>query len=490
MNICIIVPSSEYLAQAGVRIRYERISAQLITHGVVLNFKVIDEFNRKIMFNDDVYIISKVYDFRAVLLASEIQAAGKLVGPDLFDDYFSDQEDYRFTRLRSWLRELAKFSSFALCSTQKIKSRLRSYFAHLPMHVMNDPAEIDVESLQSVLDEVERKKAEFADNKVLNILWFGIGDNPHFDVGIQDLVRYAPSVLRRLKAVFPNINLTLLTNQRALTVDTYQRLKRLPVAYDLQLWTELKERSLLADTTIALLPVNYQGFSKVKSYNRAITALSYGAQVLSLGFDLYESLNKFIYRDVEELIEGLQSDSLKFSNENVQLIKEKFKQYASASAETLGLVSFLRNLDSPNDYPQSRVKLVNLGSTLDKNLYLFASNFDWVCISPPVLGKRADKMLTIELNKSGNVVIFVGKGAQMVLNQIQSGSEEPKSSIAIQEKLTVPHYFENPFNYGGNSFFNYVLNKQSISITESVLHSLFPNHISINAETSKSFFAY
>ena len=143
MNICVVVPSSEYLGQAGARIRYERISAHLLSHGAVIKFKVIEDFSENSYFNDDVYIISKVYDFRAVLLAAEITASGKLVGPDLFDDYFSDTEDFRFTRLRNWLAELTKFSSFALCSTNKIRNGLSAYLNEIPAHVMNDPAEIE-----------------------------------------------------------------------------------------------------------------------------------------------------------------------------------------------------------------------------------------------------------------------------------------------------------------------------------------------------------
>ena len=490
MNICIVVPSSGYLLQAGVRIRYERISTQLLKQDVTLNFKVIDDFVGSTDFKDDIYIISKVYDFRAVILAVEISSAGKLVGPDLFDDYFSNLEDFRFTRLRRWLSELAKFSNFALCSTKKIKSRLESYFDDVPMHVLNDPADIEPEELQEVLALVDTKQSEFALNQELRVLWFGIGDNPHFDVGIQDLVRYAPQVLRKLKKAFPNIKLTLLTNHRALTVDAYEMLKRLPIEYDLQFWTEEKECLLLGESTVALLPVNFQNFSTVKSFNRAVTALAKGSQVLSLGYDLYEPLHSIIYRNVEELIVHLTSSSLKFSLENEDLIKSLFAEFASASNETCNLINFLKQLGPTTARVDDSVKLINLGSNLDKKLYKFAINYSWVCVSSPALGKQANYVFSIVHDKDGKLSVSIGKGAQKFLLDIQNRTDRSVSSNPIQDKLQLSDGLENIFNSGENSFFYSNLYKQSLAVTESVVDGFFENYILLNAETSKSFFAY
>ncbi len=490
MNICVVVPSSEYLGQAGVRIRYERISAHLLIHGVVLRFKVIDEFVENSYFNDDVYIISKVYDFRAVLLASEITASGKLVGPDLFDDYFSDTEDFRFTRLRNWLAELIKFSSFALCSTNKIKNDLKAYLEKVPSHVMNDPAEIEHEGIQKVLELIESKQSQLRDTQELRIVWFGIGDNPHFDVGIQDLVRFAPQALRKLKVAFPDIKLTLLTNKRALTTDAYELLKKLPVKYNVELWSEEKEQALLAGASVALLPVNYQSFSKVKSFNRAITALTNGAQVLSLGYDLYAPLKEIIYRRPEELIEDLESSSLRFSSDNISVINELFAKFASPVNEASKLVNFIATLNAPNEKSKNYVKLVSLGSNLDKKLYKFAAKHNWICVSPPALSKRANQILSIELCKDNSFYAFMGKGVQKTLIDIQNKSETQVISKPIQDSIKISGRVENLFSYSGNSFTDSILHQQSFTITKSVAHECFAEYVLINAETSKSFFAY
>ena len=490
MNICVVVPSSEYLGQAGARIRYERISAHHLSHGAVIKFKVIEDFSENSYFNDDVYIISKVYDFRAVLLAAEITASGKLVGPDLFDDYFSDTEDFRFTRLRNWLAELTKFSSFALCSTNKIRNGLSAYLNEIPAHVMNDPAEIEPVGIPKVLELIDIKQSQLREARELRMVWFGIGDNPHFDVGIQDLVRFAPQALRKLKVAFPNIKLTLLTNKRALTTEAYELLKRLPVKYSVELWSEEKEKALLSDASVALLPVNYQSFSKVKSLNRAITALTNGAQVLSLGFDLYAPLGEIIYRCPEELVEDLESSSLRFSSANVSLINKLFAKFASAVNEADSLVNFLKTLTVPNEKDKNYVKLVKLGSNLDKNLYNFAAKYNWVCISPPALAKRANQILSIELYEDDKFYAFMGKGVKKTLIDIQNNSETQVISIPIQEITKLSGHMEDLFRYTGNSFTDSILHQQSFAITKSVADECFANYVLVNAEASKSFFAY
>lgn len=43
MKLCVLAPSEEYLNQAGVRIRYRRISEDLQSFGVDLSIEVIDK---------------------------------------------------------------------------------------------------------------------------------------------------------------------------------------------------------------------------------------------------------------------------------------------------------------------------------------------------------------------------------------------------------------------------------------------------------------
>ena len=84
------------------------------------------------------------------------------------------------------------------------------------------------------------------------------------------------------------------------------RISRLPLQPKLDIWTESKEISYLVDSHLAFMPVSHQNFSIAKSSNRCLTALTYGCQVLSNGFDLYSDFTELIYSSTRELLEDYQ----------------------------------------------------------------------------------------------------------------------------------------------------------------------------------------
>src|SRR4051794_30874232 len=137
MRICVVVPSEEYLQQAGVRIRYLRIREFLLELGNELTLQVLDKFSPKESPDKDVYIFSKCYDARAYVFARFLADAGKLIGVDIFDDYFSQQSDSRFERMREWLRTVAELTDFFLCSTPRMEEVLKSVTPGIPIHVMH-----------------------------------------------------------------------------------------------------------------------------------------------------------------------------------------------------------------------------------------------------------------------------------------------------------------------------------------------------------------
>ena len=121
MKICVIVPSDEYMNQAGVRIRYNRTANMLGILGHNLQVQTIQSFIRPSYFTHDVYIISKCYDARALLVSRILHNSKKIIGVDLFDGYFSQNYDSRFTRLRYWLQALLESVDFILCSTPQMQ---------------------------------------------------------------------------------------------------------------------------------------------------------------------------------------------------------------------------------------------------------------------------------------------------------------------------------------------------------------------------------
>jgi hypothetical protein len=341
MRICIIAPNDSYLALAGSRIRYGRVREHLAKRGVTLDTCVISDLRRRTKLEHDVYVISKIYDSRSPVIAQILSRAGKIVGIDMFDDYFSQSDDSRFVHHRDWLRGLRGTIDFVMCSTPRMKSIMADYMPDVPAHVMNDPFETFDATLLSkrIEGNIERALA----NRQINVGWFGVGDNPHFPVGLHDLSAFGEAL-----SVWRNrgydVHLSVLTNLRALKVGGLEMLRRLPVSPMLDEWSEEKERRLIAGSIFCFLPVSTQPFSIAKSLNRAITTLTGGSQVLSAGFPLYEPLNAFIYRDPDQLVRDIESRRPAMRRALMPRLRTLLTEWADPATEAEKLQVFLKEL--------------------------------------------------------------------------------------------------------------------------------------------------
>jgi hypothetical protein len=331
------VPSEQYLDQAGVRIRYRRIEGILREHGHELRLLVMSKL-RAADLTADVYLISKCYDARAVLLARRLAASAIPVGVDLFDDYFSQAGDSRFAKLRYWLERLLESTDFVLCSTSAMRELAARICPAVPVHVMNDPGPaIDAEGLRLAL----LRNLQYTDRTgIVNVAWFGIGDNPHFAVGLADLAAYGGALVKMRDAGL-EVRLQILTNQRAMTADGLAMLRRLPVPYTIEEWAEEREQVLLTRSLVCFLPVNAQSFSAAKSLNRAISALCAGTQVLSPGYPLYDCLAPFIYREPSRLLADFKKRALALREQTIPDLLRLVGQWADARTEAGALATFL-----------------------------------------------------------------------------------------------------------------------------------------------------
>jgi len=338
MRLCILVPSEDYLGQAGVRIRYQRIEPALraLGHDVVL--EVIDQYRSLRQFSHDVYLFSKCYDTRSTLIATLLRGSGRLVGVDLFDDYFSQTGDPRFVCHRDWLSAMGKVSDFFMCSTPRMLSVGQAFMPGVPGHVLNDPYE--EADPQLIADTVERNRQAALSRRCIGAVWFGVGDNPHFAVGLRDLHAFGHGLAALATNGF-DVNLRILTNRRALTAGGLELLRRLPVHWQLDEWSIQAEREVLTTSVVAFIPVNAQPFSIAKSLNRAVSALTAGTQVLSNGFPLYEPLSDFVYDNPADIVADLESDALKLRRATVQPFAELMSRLADPARETQQLASFL-----------------------------------------------------------------------------------------------------------------------------------------------------
>lgn len=339
MKISVLVPSEEYKQYAGARIRYGRLKPHLSQLGIDIALINVAEFAPE-KAECDVLIISKCHDARALIAAAASLERGILVGVDLFDDYFSQTSDSRLARYRIWLSQILPNCDFALCSTPAMSQTIEDYRADLPRHVVNDPAD------GSTLDQLRRvlaaKLANTKDDETLRLAWFGVGDNPHFEVGLSDVAAYS-GILSSLRHSGMDVELTVLTNGRALGSRGLAMLGEVPVRTRFLEWSEERERELLKDAFACFIPVNAQGFSAAKSLNRAVTALTAGCQVISVGYPLYARLGELIYRNVESFLEDLASLRMRHAPESIEQFKRAVDDLASAEVEAAGLATFLKS---------------------------------------------------------------------------------------------------------------------------------------------------
>lgn len=381
-SLCIVIPNYEYLNQAGARIRYLRLKNFLEERGYILVFDVVDNCIRDKCKSYDIYLISKCYSSTAVLLAQMAKISDKFIGVDLFDDYFSQKNDVRFVRLRNWLRNLSIFCDYCLCSTERISQVANEYFKNKRVHVLNDP--IDSEDMRQCFSLFAAKKEVLQETQTLEICWFGIGDNPDFQVGLSDLFGFRDSIYSLIDSGF-KVNFTVLTNKRALGVDNLVNLNKLGIKINLDIWSEEKEKFYLRNAFLCFIPVNYQSFSVVKSLNRCLTAFTHGCQVISPGYNLYSKFEDFIYTDSKDFLFDLERFSFKLSDHSYNKFMSVIDANGDPNIETDNLTYMLSELfDNVN---QNETRYLDYGFIIGHTVPLAQisaiNNFsDW-CVSTP-----------------------------------------------------------------------------------------------------------
>ena len=338
MKVCVVTPFAEYVNYAGARIRYRRIMEPLRRLGHELSLTPVTTFDDAGDITDDIYVLSKCHDAGALLVALRARGRGSLVGIDLFDDYLSQVETSRISHLRCWWLQALATCDFVLCSTPAMRSVASRFAPGMPAHVMNDPClRIDADDLARRL---ALKHDRLQASRCLQVAWFGMGDNPYFPAGLLDLVAFGDE-LARLRTAGLDARLRILTNRRSMTPDMLAALTRLPLSYTIDEWSEPAEAEVLADSDVAFLPVTAQPFSVAKSLNRGITALCAGAQILSVGYPLYERLDPLVYRDAAELARDAVRGRLRLRAETVGDMTRRLADVADPDAEAAGLAGFL-----------------------------------------------------------------------------------------------------------------------------------------------------
>jgi hypothetical protein len=214
-----------------------------------------------------------------------------------------------------------------------------------------------------------------------------MGDNPHFPVGLADVAAFGGD-LAPLRGRGFQLHLSILTNRRAMTTDGLAMLRRLPVPYSVEEWTEEREGVLLDKSVACFLPVNAQNFSTVKSLNRAVSALCAGAQVLATGYPLYQCLAPFIYADAHKLLDDLNRRTLAVRDDTVQALLGLLQKWADPHGEARALAQFLETQARPKSADayvpagQPRAAIVHGQQTLGE-VHKFSQRMQALSVASP-----------------------------------------------------------------------------------------------------------
>ena len=351
MRLVFIVPSSQWLLSAGVRIRYKRLEPFFNRNGCSVKIIPLQDLSDSDIHDADVVVMSKIFSHESIYIISLCRALGVNVGIDLFDDYFSDTTLSVFRRFHDWLELVSKTVDFAICSTDRMKYIASEFIEPRLIHKINDTKDPDI-SFEETRTLVTQKSNPSSDNKTLNIIWFGIGDNPYFNVGIDDLSRYS-NALFQINKLTPTINFTILTNERSLTAENMTKIARLPIQSKIDIWSETKETNYLKDAHLAFMPVSHQNFSIAKSSNRCLTALTFGCQILSNGFDLYADFSDLIYCSSREYIQDHRNSALKFNQNTMPIFERICNERYDCNLEVYRFINFLESRVFNSEFNQS-----------------------------------------------------------------------------------------------------------------------------------------
>ena len=426
MKLTILIPTEEYKANAGARIRYGRILHELEECGLTVALEDVSKFDPR-KANCDLMLVSKCHDARSLVAAEILSQRGVRIGVDLFDDYFSQLADSPLARFRNWLRQMLERSDFAICSTVAMEQVIGAFSPSCPVHILSDPAPpVDQRRLSAILNS---KRGEMCASGRARLAWFGVGDNPHFPVGLSDLSAFSGK-LRWIASRGIAIHLSILTNARALDAARLALIADLPVGkVTVDEWSEEAEAELLRNAFAAFLPVNAQSFSAAKSLNRAVTALTAGCQVLTAGYPLYGKLAPLIYDKIDEFAEDVRRGQLRMRPDRLDTFAAKIEQLASAQREADALVSFLRSLDPKVRDGPSPIYLVN-GVATNGTAHKMVQAVGGLSVATPFCGAPLSFDVVFENRPGRDVAMLVSDKALARLQPSIQRRATPYGSLA------------------------------------------------------------
>ncbi len=290
---------------AGYRVRTMPIVAELRAQGAAVELHAIADLPAtldELIASRSTVIVSKPADSMTLLCMAHLRAKGLAVVADLFDNYFSWSPAVFRRQLHWQWMDALQTASMVIVSTPFLGNVVRT-LTDKPVVEVGD---LVPEPERGVLDPSTLARKWVA-GPVVDLLWFGIGGNPYYVSGLEDLVRLAPT-LRRMAITTADrlsLRLTVCTNKVPSMDVAMQSLRQAGIDARYVEWSESACDQLLGNSHVVLLPTNLSGFSLSKTHNRCSDALSSGCLVLASPNGPYRGVGGAVFDDPDALAAAL-----------------------------------------------------------------------------------------------------------------------------------------------------------------------------------------
>ncbi len=259
----------------------------------------VELYNEKRRDEYDIVVFLKSYNENDIRLAEALKAQGKLVAFDLCDNHFLMNEE-RVTRLR----RMFQLADHWVTSTPALSAVIREHLADMaqkPVHIIEDAVEEQL--ITPGMDVAGMVKARWQmaalsrflkreDRAVAHLVWFGTHQGSHRDSGLVHVQKLKP-LLESLAQSHP-LTLSIISNSRQ-SFERHFAHWQIPLFY--MDWSPHNFFQAMRLHHIAVIPIQVNDFTKVKTNNRVAISLYLGLGVVADRIASYEEFSDCIFLD-------------------------------------------------------------------------------------------------------------------------------------------------------------------------------------------------
>lgn len=246
----------------------------------------------------DILVLCKRYDRETISITNKLRSSGTRIILDLCDNHFYyENPSLLWINRANDLRFAIKNCDAIVVSTHTLAEIVFSECSPKNLFVIGDAVEFESVDInhsnffKHPIAEINLKYLQLffqftKSNKKIRLLWFGNHGSGNSAGGMLDLLNITES----LKILSLNFNASLTIISNSWIKFSYIR-KKLPIHCNYLSWNinTFSRAAVLHD--IAIIPVTLNDFTKCKSNNRLVTALSLGLAVVADPVPSYEEFN-------------------------------------------------------------------------------------------------------------------------------------------------------------------------------------------------------